>query len=369
MSLSGYATFASSSISLDRIKPYGFLLVTLLLCAYLLYQWALPKPIPGIPYNADSARNIMGDIPGLLKELSGPNKSFMYFARQQVRKHNSPIIQLFVRPLGKPMVVLSDFRESQDILMRRKEFDRSNFTEDLFRGVAPEHHIMKPTNSVWKAHRRLLQDLMSPPFLHSVAGPAIHFHAQNLVKLWALKASIAGNRPFSASEDTYSAALDAVFGFAFGESFKYSATAPNVRLIEGLDAKEIARLQQEGSGSDDKPVEFPEAPRDDAVSATFDIALALEEINGKPFTQLRWKYIVARKERFSRALKLRDEYIRHELEEAVRRMQNQDLNVRSAVDHMVQRETKLAEKDGRAPEYMSPVMADEVSRLSPRGGS
>jgi hypothetical protein len=149
------------------------------------------------------------------------------------------------------MVELSDFRESQDILMRRKEFDRSKTMGELFSGVIPEHHIIKPTNAEWKAHRRLLQDLMLPPFLNHVAGPVIHSNVQNLIRLWDLKAGIAGNRPFSASEDIYSAALDAVFGFAFGEDFQYSATAPNVRLIEALDAGAIARLRQEGGTGND----------------------------------------------------------------------------------------------------------------------
>ncbi|KAK9425302.1 putative Cytochrome P450 [Seiridium unicorne] len=360
MSSSPLAQFAPSSISLEHLKPFGFLFVSVLLASYLLYQWALPKPIPGIPYNVESSRKIMGDVPALLQEVNKPGKTFMSYIRKQVDKHNSPILQIFVRPLGKPMVVLSDFRESQDILMRRKDFDRSRFMRDLFHGVAPEHHIMQQTNSVWKAHRRLLQDLMSPSFLHHVAGPAIWSNVQRLIKLWDLKAEIASDRSFSATDDIYGAALDAVFAFAFGEGFQYSATAPNVRVLEELSQSERVRLRDDGRGNNDQPIEFPEAPRDTATASTLDIASALEEINGKPYAQLIWRFITARKPRFSRALKLRDEYIYHELKEAVRRMENQDMDVRSAVDHMMQRETKLAEKDGRNPEYLSPAMADET---------
>ncbi|KAH6645266.1 cytochrome P450 [Truncatella angustata] len=360
MSSSNAAQYAASVVSLEQLRPYGFFLATLLLCSYLLYQWALPKPIPGIPYNVDSSRKILGDIPALLGEISGTDKTFMNYVRKQVDQHNSPIIQLFLRPFGKPMVILSDFRESQDILMRRKEFDRSNFMEELFQGVAPEHHIMMPTNDVWKAHRRLLQDLMSPPFLNHVAGPVLHANVLELIKLWRMKADIAGNRPFSATDDIYDAALDGVFGFAFGEDFEYSATSPNVKLLEGLSPKDIARLRQSGGGGDDEPLEFMTAPRDDAVSSTFDLAHALEEINGKPLGKLRWNWIVGRKPRTKRALKRRDDYIYGELKKAVQRMEDRDTSVRSAVDHMMQRETKLAEKDGRAPEYLSPAMADET---------
>lgn len=101
---------------------------------------------------------------------------------------------------------------------------------------------------------------MLPSFLNHVPRPAIHSNVQNLIRLWYLKARIAGNRPFSASEDIYSASLDAVFGFACGEDFQYSATAPNVRLIEALYAGAIARLRQESGAGNDQPLDFPRAP-------------------------------------------------------------------------------------------------------------
>lgn len=360
MSTSTATQSALPALGYDGLKPYAFLSITLVLISYLLYQWALPKPLPGIPYNVDSARKIMGDIPDLLKGAGQPDKTYISYIQKQVAMHKSPIIQLFLKPLGRPMVVISDFRESQDILMRRKEFDRSPFMGELFHGVAPEHHIMKPTNSAWKAQRRLLQDLMSPPFLNNVAGPVIHSSVQNLIRLWSLKSDIAGQRPFSATEDIYSAALDAVFGFAFGENFEYNATSPTVKLLEELGAHDVEELRRTGNASDDSAVEFPKTPRDKAVRSTSDLALALEDINGKPLSQVWWKYVTARTARTRQALKDRDEYIYDELKKAVTRMENKDLTVRSAVDHMIQRETILAQKDGRAPKYLSPVMADEV---------
>ncbi|KAI4594425.1 hypothetical protein KJ359_008213 [Pestalotiopsis sp. 9143b] len=346
-------------ITWEQVRPFGFLFVTLLLCSYLLYQWLLPKPIPGIPYNVESSRKIMGDIPALLREISGTDKTFIDYIMRQARSHNSPVVQLFLSPFRKPMVVINDFQESQDLLMRRKEFDRSQFLSDIFGGAVPEHHIMKPTNGVWKAHRRLLQDLMSPPFLNQVAGPNLYANTQSLIDLWTLKADIAQGRPFSATDDIYGAALDAIFAFTFGKSFSYNATAPNMHLLQGLSAEEIARLRGSG-GDDDKPVGFPTAPRDKAVTATFDVAHAIEEINGIPFAKLVWKLVTARKARFSRALKLKDEYINDELKAAVARIQSSDADVRSAVDLMVQREAKIAQKDGRPTDYFSRTMLDET---------
>lgn len=88
------------------------------------------------------------------------------------------------------------------------------------------------------------------------------------------------------------------------------------------------------------------------MTATVDLASALEEINGKPMSQMVWKFITTRKKHIKRALKLRDDYIYHELKEAVRRMESDDFTARSPVDRMVRREKKLAEKNDRKPQYL-----------------
>jgi hypothetical protein len=64
------------------------------------------------------------------------------YVRQQVHDHNSPIIQMFMRPCGKPWVIISDFRESQDIQQSRTgEFDRSAFVADIFQPLLPGNHV------------------------------------------------------------------------------------------------------------------------------------------------------------------------------------------------------------------------------------
>lgn len=44
------------------------------------------------------------------------NKSIIDWFPLQCTELNSPIVQLFIRPLGRPMVFLADWRETQDIL-------------------------------------------------------------------------------------------------------------------------------------------------------------------------------------------------------------------------------------------------------------
>lgn len=45
---------------------------------YICYRAALPRPIPGIPYNKKSARRILGDAPDLFKYKAENGELFAY---------------------------------------------------------------------------------------------------------------------------------------------------------------------------------------------------------------------------------------------------------------------------------------------------
>jgi hypothetical protein len=134
-----------------------------------LWRWSLPRPIRGIPHNRKSSQHPFGDLPEFLNAQSSTGQIFPWMA-SQTTKLNSPIVQLFLRPLSKPWVILTDFRESQDILLRRtREFDRSDFLGDVFAGLVPEFHISKKSSDAkFKANRDLLKGLMTPGFLNEV---------------------------------------------------------------------------------------------------------------------------------------------------------------------------------------------------------
>lgn len=338
---------------------------------YLVYRAALPKPIPGIPYRSDSARHVLGDIPAILKAAADLDLTHVQWIQQQLQELNSPIIQIFMGPFSRPIIVVADFRETQDVLMRRKEWDRSELLGDLFWGLIPDHHSKHKTNAVWKARRRLLQDLMSPQFLHNVAAPAQYANASTLLSLWKRKAGIAGDRPFSAHKDIYRAALDSVHAFAFGEGFEHNATRPQLELLEGLAPREVQALLRDGAaGGDDEPVQFPDARYHDVVDATLALTESLETVQGTPSMKLAWRLLQLRP-RHRRAMGIKDACYLKELKRAAGHMNQQGQDgagdatrasrVRSAVDHMIQRERQLAQKDGRAPEYFSSVMMVEVS--------
>lgn len=166
----------SSSTALDVTYPFAHVsagagAAVLSACAllYLLRQWALPTPLPGIPYNQAAADRLLGDVAEIREIKKNGGRARAWFSAQTV-KHNSPIVQVFMTPLGKPAVIISDYREVQDILLRRgKEFDRGSRNVEAFRGVIRWHHIaMRTVDPQFKKNRELVKDLMTHQFLNSV---------------------------------------------------------------------------------------------------------------------------------------------------------------------------------------------------------
>lgn len=48
-----------------------------LLLLYLFYRRALPKPLPGIPYNQHAASRVLGDIPEMMSYVKRTKRIFV----------------------------------------------------------------------------------------------------------------------------------------------------------------------------------------------------------------------------------------------------------------------------------------------------
>lgn len=326
---------------------------------YSLYQHLLPKPIPGIPYNTEATSSLLGDIPRFKKEANGSN--LFGWVTAQTRAHGSPIAQAFIEPLRKPTVVVVDFREGQDILMRRtREFDRSDFGIDALGGEAPQFHINLKTGAEWKAHRRLLQDLMGPKFLHEVAAPNIYKSSARLLELWRAKARITRGKPFQAEMDIFYAALDAVFDFGFGDAVERRAL---MSQIEAVGAYET----QPPEATKGPLVDFPTAPIDPSFQAMLNSVENVGPVTASGWPKLAW-WLIGWKPSVRRNRAIIDEFTKGQLMKAADRYTNggaddSDEFAKSAIDLMVQREAIAAKKEGREPVFWNRTMRDEVSKL------
>ena len=342
----------------NPVLATSILIATLGIGLYALYRRALPRPYPDIPYNEHSANRILGDLPDLISYMEKEdNGNIVSYWLSALKRLDSPIAQVFLDPFhpGKPYIVVADFDAAQEVTANNKVFDRAQITIDTLTGLAPDHHINKKTGPDWKAHRMLIQDPMTPSFLHSVAAPAIHSKALDLVQLWRVKAAVAQGRPFEAGEDMHLAALDAVCAFAFGEQFGHSAT--------GNVLKQTKALQQQSKNNQvtnlDEPVAFPKAKTDPVLDSTMKLTNMVGEAINAISPRLWWDYLLKITPRGRKAVKDKWAFVTEELRGAVKRMED-EVPIRAAVDHMVQREKKAAEKTGRKPNYFNDTMVDET---------
>lgn len=157
-------------VGLVQVRPLaigGGLVLALL---YVLYLSALPKPLPGIPYDVKSSHRLLGDIPHFFA-LEKAGRRIMEFWADVARRQQSPITQYFAGPFTKPVVIISDFRETKDLLMRRaKLLDHGSLNTGLWFGAIPHHFVGMPSSDPrYAKSKSLSNDLMTPSFLHNVS--------------------------------------------------------------------------------------------------------------------------------------------------------------------------------------------------------
>lgn len=321
---------------------------------YLLYRAALPKPIPGIPYYTPSANRLGGDIPDAIK-WQNDRKEFWSFLQERCKQLNSPIVQVFMQPFGKPWVILADYKESQDIMVRRgKEFDRSGFLGDLFKAIAINNHVRLPTGNEWKAHRRLMGDTMSNSFLHEVAAPLIHSSALVTLDLWKEKTRLAPGRAFSVTEDVFKGAMDALWAATFGSDI--STAKMQLALLASQESVPLP-------ADSETPAEFPIAKEPEAFTSLLMIADSVEYAVKSPLPVLTHRFVVNTFPSLRKATQQKTELLQGKLDESWKKFSESggsSGDIRHALDLIVQREWTMANKEGREAQYKTPVIEDEL---------
>ncbi|ETS79937.1 hypothetical protein PFICI_07466 [Pestalotiopsis fici W106-1] len=196
-----------------------------------------PKPYPGIPYNIESARRITGDIPNLVPVIRATNEFSNSIFSITTQKLGQPIAQLLFPGIRKPLIILEDPREIEDIIVRRnKEFDKAPMSINLLYDMFPNATLTQYTTPKLKAQKRLWATVMSAEFLHKAAAPNIYKSTFELLELWRLKAcTVFRDRPFNAFEDFQNAALDAIWVAVVGEE-------------PGVTRHEVEKLQSQTAG-------------------------------------------------------------------------------------------------------------------------
>lgn len=222
-------------------------------------------------------------------------KTFPDWLLSNNERHNSPIVRIFINPLRKPVVLISDYRESmvehsidsrrsnelltneQDILTRRtKEFDKPDFVSELFYSIAPQHHTVLPTNDQFRAQRKLLQDLMAPPFLNEVAAPQLYSSFMDLVKLWSEKMRLSKGHPFTLKGDIHGSAIDALWAAVFGIEGTATVTRNQINSVTSIRQIDLPECI-------DDEVEFLTVPAPASFDTILKLPNTLESIFKSPY--------------------------------------------------------------------------------------
>ncbi|KAJ4171553.1 hypothetical protein NW754_013321 [Fusarium falciforme] len=312
----------------------------------VLLRLARPKPIPGIPHNVEAANSLFGDIPGF---RAAPDRREWLVS--QVIKHQSPLVQVFLRPFDLPWVFVADHWEAADIMTRRlKEFDRADQTIYTFEGVAPSHHIvMRSSDPQFKRNKELVRDLMSVNFLQNVSSPEIYEKFALLVDLWNGKARLSNGRPFDAAEDIHNAALDIIMAASFGLGLEQSQIAKQTRELEGASSP----------GGRDDVFEFKQVPLDEELRFFTTLTDSIIVAARSPLPRLGHFLYRNLSPMMRRAAAGRDRLRNREIAKSVERRRSGHPE-RCALDNMLAREDVIAEKEGRKPNYYSQVIQSEL---------
>ncbi|KLO81619.1 TRI13-cytochrome P450 [Fusarium fujikuroi] len=306
----------SRLIELSERAPKDFTLAlgfSILSALYLLRRWLLPKPIPGIPYNKNAVKSFMGDIPEF---RDAPNRREWW--AQQPARHQSPIVQVFMRPFGAPWVFVADYFEASDICMRRlKEFDRSDVTWEQFNGVA--------------------------------SAPEIHDKFSSLLKLWDRKLDLSGGRPFDIAQDIHNSALDIILSASFGID---SGDGQIGRQLEELKARTV-------SGGKDDLFEFEDVSIDEEQSCFTTLADSVGLSMRSPLPTIHHFLYRNLSPKMRRARAGRDRLRDREIAKSIERRESGQPQ-RCALDNMLAREDAIAEKEGRKPNYRSQTIMSEL---------
>lgn len=327
------------------------LLFAMAVAAYLGQRAIRPKPLAGIPYNHDGAAKLFGDVPEMMGFVMKTGQVFGWLT-SLTERHQSPIVQAFVKPGSLPWVVLTDPQESQDILLRRtKEFDRSGFFGELIGGILPEQHIQfLSSDARFKNNRNLINHLMAPTFVTTVSAPEMYKSILTLIKVWQTKCAIAGGRPFSAHHDVTYAALDGIFASSFGLPEADSNTIQRLEAVEQWTPELPSNL--------DEPVLFPEGKVPLLFSSVLTLANSVTDTQLSPAPVLT-SWVLRKLPYMIRATAVKDGYIRDKVRESEQFIHQGVAQPQSALHSVLMHEKEVAAKEGRPHDYYKRAIADE----------
>lgn len=235
---------------LDLVNMLDFMPLSVLSACFAslfiiyLMRRLYPRPYPGIPYNRLSAKTITGDLPELISLIKANNEFSDNLFTITTRKLGTPIAQMLMPGFQKPLIIIDDPREVEDICVRRNtEFDIAPMEVEISGRMFPNSPLSQYTTPELRSHKRRWADTVSHEFIRATVSRLAYKATLELVELWRLRASTIKDEPFMALDDLENSTLDTSLAITAAEE-------------GGMTRSEIAKLQRQIDG-DDTPVEAP----------------------------------------------------------------------------------------------------------------
>ncbi|KAL8739685.1 MAG: hypothetical protein Q9190_007537 [Brigantiaea leucoxantha] len=139
-----------------------------------------------------------------------------------------------------------------------------------------------------------------------------------LMDAWAVKCRIANGRPWSVGADVRNAALNAIMGFAFRPDGEHNANRSMREVLNMRQDADDSKMNWQ-TESPDEPIDFPSEQMSYMLQALIDLTETVMEIHGSPLPELQM-----------------------------------------GIHQFILGEKTLADRDGRATDYFSRVIFDEL---------
>lgn len=332
-----------ATIMPEYLNSTGFLIAAAIIVSlFVLYRLALPKPYPGIPYNKAAAKSIFGDVPGLLREIKETGELGSWLPKQ-CKALGSPVVQVFVRPFDKPMIVCCDPNEAYHILSApSRAFDRTEYFIEAVDELLPGWHLSMKTGPLWKARRKLVSDAMTPTFLAEVAAPRIYEALTDLIDLWSLKADLAAGNSFEARDDLNLTARDAIWALSVGDSARAVRAQREALALSSTNAHDIKA----------NVIQYPPAPKNPGFDSIGILAESIEYAQKAPFPVFAYR-LIGNLPIYRRARQARDKLIDMQFRKATDNVsiageKSTTTGITCAIEFIVFRELQAAGRENRA---------------------
>lgn len=187
-----------------------------------------------------------------------------------------------------------------------------------------------------------------------VSAPQVYAKSINLIDLWNFKLSRARGRSFDALDDIFGTLSDTITGAAFGLNEDMSTVKQQLLYMKSLGP------DLELAPGEHSVTAFPKLSPLPHVKALHRISDHQGDLSKAASPFLAHYFSMLSDSGLRRDFSALREFLTKEIRKSIARLDEDDKNLTSALDHLVAQEKQIAVKEGREPDFYSRRIFDEV---------